>query len=43
MAETLGGFGLSFVLALVGALIVVFLLGYGLGLRRGQKKRRWYS
>jgi hypothetical protein len=43
MVESLGNFSLSFVGALVAALVVVFLLGYGLGMRRGQKKRRWYS
>jgi hypothetical protein len=43
MAEMLGDYNISLVLALAAALVVVFLLGYGLGLRRGQKKRRWYS
>jgi VIT1/CCC1 family predicted Fe2+/Mn2+ transporter len=43
MAETLGNYNLSFVAALAVAMVVVFFLGYGLGWRRGQKKRRWYS
>jgi len=43
MAEALGNYNLSFILALAAALVVVFLIGYGIGLRRGQKKRRWYS
>lgn len=43
MAEALGNYNLSFILALAVALVVVFLIGYGLGLRRGQKKRRWFS
>lgn len=43
MAETLGSYNLSFLLALAAALVVVFLIGYGLGLRRGQKKKRWFS
>lgn len=43
MTEALGNYNLSFILALAAALVLVFLIGYGLGLRRGQKKKRWFS